>query len=341
MEKKKILAGIAIAAVVLSITTVIFVKNTKTDMQSVDNNQEISKQTDTVESLKAADKNNKAEGNENNISKEQNVVNENSALSKENYKKTNLYNNVPSSMMPLSAIVEVSDQPEQVKSALSKILENSNGVYMVKNIGNKILVVTENPNNIRHGVDFVEIDTKSGHQVTSKLGYSDKMKDSDNDFWEYENAETQQFPIKHIKYNTSGDAEFIETWNYQASDPVKYEMKDADGNIISIKKETLDSNNNLRVENLVYDKNGKTKINLSISYEGDELKRFTYYNADKPSESASVFAEYSDGVKTKETLYTSDLKVKNVYKPAYKEGRRENIQVYNSDNKLIETIYSE
>ena len=59
-------------------------------------------------------------------------------------------------------------------------------------------------------------------------------------------------------------------------------MKDGNGHIISMRKETLNDGTNLRIEHLVYDKNGNTKINVSTTYDGEDVKRFTYYNADKP-----------------------------------------------------------
>ena len=50
------------------------------------------------------------------------------------------------------------------------------------------------------------------------------------------------------------------------------------------------------------------KVNLTVNYDGADLTRFTYYNADKLNESGSVISEYKDGVITKETVYTSDYK---------------------------------
>ena len=187
----------------------------------------------------------------------------------------------------------------------------------------------------------MEISLKSGHQATSTLGYTDKMQDSDNDYWDFDKSGERPLPLKHIKYKKDGDVDFVETWNYDVSNPVKYEMLDGNGKVVSIKKETLDNDNNLRVEHLIYDKDGKTKINVTASYEGADLKRFTYYNADKLSESGSVFGEYKDGLKTKEVLYSSDLKIENVYEPEYKDGIKENIKVLNEANNVVDTVYSE
>jgi hypothetical protein len=112
-------------------------------------------------------------------------------------------------------------------------------------------------------------------------------------------------------------------------------MKDREGKVISMRKETTQDGNDLRVEHLVYDKNGNTHINVSATYEGEDIKRFTYYNAEKPNESGSVFSDYFDGLKTKETVYTSDLKVKNSYTSEYKDGTREEIIKWDNKNKEI------
>ena len=118
-------------------------------------------------------------------------------------------------------------------------------------------------------------------------------------------------------------------------------MKDDKGNIISLKKETVSNDNDMRVEHLIYDKDGKTKVSVSASYEGADIKRFTYYNADKPAESGSVFSEYADGQKTKETVYNSALKIENTYTSEYKNGERTEIKVFDQNNQEIEAIISQ
>ena len=264
-----------------------------------------------------------------------------SVIKKDDFvKKSNLLKDLSNNSIPISAISEISDLPQNIQEAVLKVAETNNGIYMVKRNADKLLLVVDNPNNMRHGVDFVEISLKTGHQVNTTLGYSDKMKDSNNDYWEYD--KTTKLPVKHIKYNAEGDTEFTEVWNYDSNNPVKYEMKDGEGKVISIKKETIDNQSNMRVENLIYDKEGKTKVNVSATYEGSDLKRFTYYNADKPSDSETVYGEYSEnGVKTRETVYTSDLKVKNSYLTDYSEDKLKEIKVLNNENKEIEKIISE
>lgn len=262
----------------------------------------------------------------------------NEAKTDNNVIKTDLYNDTPSSALPLSAITEISTLPENVREIVINISKDNN-IYMIQKHNNKLLIISDNPENIRHGIDFTEVTISNGHQIKTTLGYNDKMKDSRNDVWAYK-PDTNQ-PVKHMKYNDDGDIEFVEEWNYDPENPVKYEMKDAEGKVISIKKETLSNGTDLRVEHLIYDKDGKTKVNVSATYEGDDIKRFTYYNADKINDSASVFSDYSEGVKTKETVYTSDLKVKNTYVSDYTEGNRENIIIYDNKNQEVKKFVPE
>ena len=92
----------------------------------------------------------------------------------------------------------------------------------------------------------------------------------------------------------------------------------------------------MRQENLIYYKDGNKDVNLSTSFEGANLVRFTYYDIKNPDNGASVFNEYSEnGEKTKETVYTSDLKHKNTYIPDLRNGERTGITVYDNENKVI------
>ncbi len=245
----------------------------------------------------------------------------------------NLYNS--SVFIPLSAITEIADLPEDIQAKIKAYTDNSTNIFMLKRKKDKVLLITEDLENIRHGIDFVEISIPSGHQTVSTLGYNGKIQDSENDIWEYNE---NKLPTKHTKYNKDGHIEFTETWNYSSLEPVKYEMKNAEGKTLSIRKETVTDGSNMRVEHLTYDTHGNTKTNVSATYEGADVKRFTYYNADKPSDGMSIFSEYEDGMKVKETVYTSDLKVKNVYESSYSNGERENITVFDDKNVKQETF---
>ena len=255
--------------------------------------------------------------------------------------KTDLYKGVPDSLLPLSAISEIASLNGHVHKTIKELVDNSTGVLYVKRNGNKLVMVVENPDDNRHGLEFVEISTDGKHEKIGLLlsKYSEGY--TDEDLWEYDVSEDVKRPIKHTKFNSDGDVEFVETWNYSSEEPIKYELKNKDDKVISVVKETIDDNNSMRQEHLIYDKEGNTKVNLTVNYDGADLTRFTYYNADKLNESGSVFSEFKDGVKIKETVYTSDLKVKNVYQPKYKNGERESIKVFDDEEKEVKTLLSE
>ena len=335
MDKKKILI---LSAVVCAVGLLVF--NFVERPQIADNGNNISlKQSEAPDNKEVKGKN-KVSGNNKNEIKQASVSVANHAKepADNNVIRTNLYSETSSSVMPLSVITEISSLPVHVRDVVSDI-SKTNNIYMIQKKHDKLLVITDNPENIRHGIAFTEISLSNGHQVKTTLGYNDKIKDSQNDIWEY-NQETSQ-PVRHTKYNSDGDMEFVEVWNYDAENPVKYEMKDSDGKVISMRKETLNDGTDLRVEHLVYDKDGNTKMNVSATYDGEDIKRFTYYNADKINESGSVFSEYADGLKVKETVYTSDLKVKNTYTSDYKDGSREDIIKWNNKNQEVKKYIPE
>ena len=291
----------------------------------------------TEKPKQSSNKQNKSKENLKNSSSKQNLKKVSIEKSDDFIKKTDIGSS--DSPLPLSAITIISSLSDSVKDKVNAISQTKN-IYLLQKNNDKLLIVTDNSDNIRHGIEFNEINISNGHQTTTILGYSDKMQDSDNDKWEYD--QNTKLPLKHIKYNSEGDMEFIEVWNYDKDEPIKYEMKDADGNVISLRKETLDDDSSLRVEHLIYDKNGNTKVNVSATYDGNDVKRFTYYNADKKSEGGAVYSEYSEeGFKTKETVYNSGLKIINSYTSQYNDGDRENIIMYDDKNNEIKKFESD
>ena len=327
MDRKKIFVGLLSCAILLGAGIII---STKFSKNFVTNNEEISAKNiekKSVENKKTGEKMFRSYTGKENVKTDMTKDN-----TEPETKSANLFPDTDNNTLSLSSITEITKLPQNIQDKIKTIIEKNNGIYMISQINDKVIIVSDNPQNIRHGIEFTEISTVNGQQKDTTLAYNDKIKDSDNDIWEYDN---NQKPTKHTKYDKNGDIEFVEIWNYSPEESVKYEMKDGEGNVLSIRKETTDDNVNLRIENLIYDKNGKTKINVSTTYEGADIKRFTYYNADNPEIGGAIFSEYENGEKTKETLYTSDLKVKNVYKAEYKDGNRDKITVYNDNNNEI------
>ena len=330
MNKKKFIAAIS---VVVMLCGGYLVLNGIEQGKDNSKNENISTAV-TKESSKQTHGNKK--GKTNNINTPANAITDKKQdVTSENIKHADLFSTAPSSYVPLSAIAEITNLPENIQNGISKIISSYNGILMLKRTKDKVVIIAENPENIRHGIDFIEISIPNGHQTVNTLGYNGKIKDAENDIWEYNQ---NQLPLKHIKYSKNGDAEFIETWNYEADNPIKYEMKNADGKTLSMRKETLKDGTDMRIEHLIYDTNGNTKVSISTTYEGADVKRFTYYNADKPNDGESIFSEYSDGMKTKEVVYTSDLKIKNTFQAHYKDGNRDELTVLDNSNNKIEDI---
>ena len=78
--------------------------------------------------------------------------------------------------MPLSAITLVSELPKNIQTKISKIAEN-NSIFMIQKNKDKIIIITDNPENIRHSIEFTEITISNGHETKTTLGYNDKIKD--------------------------------------------------------------------------------------------------------------------------------------------------------------------
>ena len=91
----------------------------------------------------------------------------------------------------------------------------------------------------------------------------------------------------------------------------------------------------------IYDEEGNMTKNVSFNYDGLDLTRFTYYNSQTPNDSAMIVSEFEDGVKKKETVYSSDYKIQNTYIPEYKDGQKSEIKILDKNNNLIETLQAE
>lgn len=228
-------------------------------------------------------------------------------------KKADLYNNTDK-LIPFSGIADLALLPAGVKSAVDNILENSsNGIFFLKKSGDKIVVIAdtasqdEENSKRRHDFEVMEISAEDGKIL------------NDENF-------------------TAKEDDTLETWNTSDEDSVKYKKTDKEGNIISIRKETVENQTNLREEHVFYDKDGNMTMNVSFNYDGADLTRFTYYDSEKPEESFMIVNDYENGVKTKETLYSSDYKLQNTYIPVYTDGQKSGLKVLDSANKEIETL---
>jgi len=262
-------------------------------------------------------------------------------------KKCNLFSETIYNI-PLSGIVEINKAPEDAQKSAEKLLEDAQGFYFVKYDENKkeLVILLENPVSKentypRHNLEFAYI-KDNGAVRYSKEGYSGhdgetaNAVETEEDLWEFDNTIEPPRPLKHMVFGDNGQLEFAETWNYDENEPVKYEMKDGDGKIISIMKENVDGAT-YRKEHVFYDKDGKTKMSLSANYDGTELSRLSYYNADN-NDGLSLISEYFEGNKIKEVVYNQDYELKNTIKSEYENEKRKSITILDSDSKEIDTI---
>ena len=239
--------------------------------------------------------------------------------------------------LSFSGISALASVPVNIREKVNTIINNSQNLFLLNRTGDKIIIIVENTEAYpRHEIAIKEINIPNAEEKNIPAGYNSDNEETEHDIWEYDN--TSHLPIMHIKYSQEGENEYTEFWHYSAENPIKYEMKDKNGNILSIKKETPEGDMGLRIENIFYDSEGNTKMNLSAVYEGNDLKRMTYFNAEKPEESSTVISEYSNGQKTTETVYSPDFRIKNIYKAGYTEGELKDITVFDNNNREIEKI---
>ena len=262
-------------------------------------------------------------------------------------KKANLYSDSPSSLLPFSAMSELAILPQNIQKTVNSLLENSQSMYFLNQGKDKVTLLLEGASDSadkypRHELELVNISLTNGHVSKKSLGEVREDNSTEYDIWEFDESNPDaKLPLKHTKLHKNGSVDFTETWNYEHDEPVKYKMQDGDGKIISMKKDVQESDTSLRQEHIFYDKDGNTKMNVSVNYDGSDITRFTYYNAEKPEEGTTIISEFENGEKKKETVYTSDFKVKNVYTSNYKNGTREDITILDNENREIEKILAE
>jgi hypothetical protein len=264
-------------------------------------------------------------------------------------KKYDLYSVTPYDL-PLYSIMEISKLQPNVKSAVDKLLEDSQGFYLLRNDGDKVLVILQNPvqqcnTYSRHELQFVEINSE-GKLTYHDAGYQgvagETMQEfeQDSDCWLFDDSTELHRPIKHIVYDEKGKVKFIENWNYDENESVKYQMKDSHKNTISILKESQDNESNLRKEHIFYDNEGKITMSLTINYDGANISRVTFYNAHDLIDSMSIISEFHDGLKVKESIYNESYELMNTVISEYIDGQRTVIKLYDREENEISKISS-
>lgn len=251
-------------------------------------------------------------------------------------KKANLFNEADDNALPISLIFELANHSNLIQDTIKEIADISN-IYWFKINKNKIYLLVENVEDIRHGLELVELSLANANTHKSPINFDINSENTLYNIWIYD----KERPVKHTKLKEDGLIEYVEKWNYDSKNETKYEKLDGQSNVISIKKEVTDEHSNLRIEHLFYDINGNIEKSISCAFTGANLVRFTYYDSQNITESFSSFSEYVDGRKVKETIYTSDYKVKSIYKSTYQGGVRTSISLFDNKNVKIGELLSE
>ena len=241
-------------------------------------------------------------------------------------------------VLPISAVVALSSVSDNAKKTIEKIMINSD-IYYINNENGRILIIKDANNDedrsARHDIEIITI-SADGKSIQKETEFPQKMsnEDSEHDIWDYKVLEGNiVLPASHKFLSNDGKIKYIEYWNYNQNNPVRYKVTNEEGKVISIRKSSGREGGNWSDEHIFYDENGNTALNISIAYEDNNIARFMYYNPLSPETSVMIISEYVDGLKVKETLYTTDSKLKNTYIAEYTDGKCSRIKLFNSENR--------
>lgn len=255
-----------------------------------------------------------------------------------------LYTTTPYDL-PLFSVLEIAKLPQNIKNSVDNLLEKSQGFYFLKVIDDKVFIILQNPvleNNTytRHNLQFIEIsfDGKINYHTAGYSGIADEIYNSQtNEFdnWIFLEDSVQTKPLKHTSFDEKGNIKFIEVWNYDENEPIKYEMKDSKKNLISILKESQDSDMNLRREHVFYDNNGQTIMSFTVNYDGANISRIMFYNSHEAVDGFSLISEFQNGIKTKEQIYNKDYQLTNIVIPEYEDDTKKSIKLLDSEGNEV------
>ena len=187
-------------------------------------------------------------------------------------------------------------------------------------------------------LQFAEIlsDGKIVYHNAGYFGYEGEhlLEDSD-EVWTFDESVEVKRPLKHVVYDEKGKIKFTEHWSYNPEDEIKYIMKDSHDKEVSILKESQDNESHYRKEHIFYDNDSQIKMSLTVNYDGANITRMTFYNSHDLVDSVSVFSDYVDGIKTRESVYNEKYELQNTVIPTYKEGIRAKLSVLNAKGEEI------
>ena len=231
---------------------------------------------------------------------------------------------------------------------VDKLLEESQGFYLLHNDKNRVLIILQNPvikshTYERHNLQFAEID-KEGKVTYHNAGYTgisgEIFENNNGDDWIFDEEIEPHKPLKHTSFDEKGKIKFVETWNYDKKEPIKYQMTNTHKKIISVLKEVQESESNYRREHIFYDNDGNIKMNLTVNYDGANISRLTFYNSHDSIDSMSIISEFENGVKTNELVYNEEYQLIHSIHADYIDDERKSIRVLDSTGNEISKISS-
>ena len=260
--------------------------------------------------------------------------------------------------LPLYSIYEISNMPTVLKSEVDKVLEEAQGLYLLKynKDEQKVFMILQNQITSadafpRHNLEFMELYLNSEDGKVLKNLYSPayigipneaflatyEIYNSD-EAWELDKKAEVTRPLKHTVFDQRGKIKNVELWNYDEDKEIKYQLKGSSKNVLSILKEYRQGDDGLRKEHLFYNSDGALMLSLSINFEGANITRMMYFDKHNTEESASIIAHYFNGMKVKEEVYGNDYKLLNTVEAEYSEAQRTKIKIYDSEGKLLDEI---
>ena len=260
-----------------------------------------------------------------------------------------LYSETPYEI-PLYSIVEIAKLTPKVKKAVDEILEASQGFYFLRVNNDNVFVILQNPAKTmnvypRNELQFAEIDME-GNVTYHNAGYTGVDGEIENavgvkeDVWTFDETIEPFRPLKHVVYDEKGKIKFTEIWNYEENNSVKYQMKNASKKVLSILKESQDNDSNYRKEHIFYDNDGNIVMSLTVNYDGANISRLNYYNSHDLIDSVSIFSEYENGLRVKESIYDENYELMNTVVSTYINEKREAIEMFDKDGNKIQEIKS-
>lgn len=309
--KKSIIIGVVCAAVVCAALTAVLMPKEKTTSQSLEQKEQKEQEVKPLPEPQA----------------KKVVYNEVSQP-----KKIKIYDSEENKTLPFSSIVQLSEISDNARKTVEKMMQNSD-IYYIAQSNDKIIVVKDANDDedrfTRHDIEIISI-SPDGKLVQKESEFPQKMsnEESEHEIWDYKVIEGDMVvPSTHKSLNDSGEVNYIEHWYYNQDEPVKYKVTDGDGKVVSIRKSSRSDGGNWSDEHIFYDKDGNTVLNISTYYEDNNIARFTYYNPKTPEMSVTIVNQYLDNEKTKETVYTTDYRLKNTYTSEYKDGKLVDIKL--------------